>query len=74
MDIIDILPGPVGAHEQVTEPKHKQVLDHLFPEIMVNTENLVLLPVRLQGSLQFARALQILAEGLLDLDQCLVMV
>lgn len=72
LNVVDILPGPVGAHEQVAKAKDKQVLDHLLPEIMVNAEDLLLFPVGLKGSLQFTRALQILAERLLDLRGCLV--
>ena len=69
MNIVDVLPRPVCAHEQVTEPKDEQVLDHLLAEIMVNTKDLLLLPVRLKSSLQLTRALQVLAEGFLDLRE-----
>lgn len=59
---------PGGVEELVTEAHDEDVLDHLLTEIVVDTEDLLLLPVGLEGFLQLARAVEVLAEGLLDDD------
>lgn len=58
---------PCSVEELVTESENEDVLDHLLAEIVVDTEDLLLLPVRSQSLLQIARARKILAERLLDL-------
>lgn len=71
LNVVNVLPRPVGAHEQVAESEDKQVLDHLLSEVVVDAENLLLLPVGLQRALELAGALQVLAEWLLNLvDVC----
>lgn len=37
---------PGSTEEFITETQDKDVLDHLFAEIVINTEDFVLLPVR----------------------------
>lgn len=59
---------PCGIEELVAEPQDEDVLNHLLAEVVVNTENLLLLPVGLQGLLKVTRALKILAKGFLDLS------
>jgi hypothetical protein len=58
---------PCRVEELIAEPLNDIVLDHLLTQVMINTEDLLLLPVGFQGLLQVARALKVLAEGLLDL-------
>lgn len=58
---------PGCVEELVSKAEDKDVLDHLLTEVVVNTEDLLLLPVGLQGLLEVARALQVLAERLLNL-------
>lgn len=58
---------PCSVEELVAESQDENVLDHLLTQVVVDTEDLLLLPVRLQGLLEVAGALQILTEGLLDL-------
>jgi hypothetical protein len=58
---------PCRVEELIAEPQNENVLDHLLTQVMINTEDLLLLPVGFQGLLQVARALKVLAEGLLDL-------
>jgi hypothetical protein len=42
---------PGSPEEFISESKDKNVLDHLFPEVVVNAEKLILLPVWLQSLL-----------------------
>lgn len=58
---------PRSAEELVTESQNENVLHHLLSEVVVDTEDLLLLPVGLQGLLQLSRALEVLSEGLLNL-------
>jgi hypothetical protein len=67
LDVVDVVSVPGGAKELVTKPQDQNVLHHLLAQVMVDTENLLFLPVGLQRLLQLARTTQILAERLLDL-------
>ena len=58
---------PVGAEELVAKSEDQDVLDHLLSKVVVDTENLLLLPVGLQGVLKLSGAAKVLAEGLLNL-------
>jgi hypothetical protein len=59
---------PCSVEELVAKPQDENVLDHLLTEVVVNTENLLLLPVGVQSLLQVSGALKVLAERLLDDD------
>jgi len=67
LDVVDVVTVPCGVEELVAKSQDKNVLDHLLTEVVVNTEDLLLLPVRLQSLLQIARALKILAKWLFNL-------
>lgn len=58
---------PCSVEELVAESEDEDVLDHLLTKIVVDTEDLFLLPVGGQGLLKIARARKILTEWLLDL-------
>ncbi len=58
---------PGGIEELVSKSHNKDVLDHLLSKVVVNTENFLFLPVGVKGFLEIARALEVLAKGLLDL-------
>jgi hypothetical protein len=68
LNIVDVVSVPGGAQERVTETQDQNVLHHLLAEVVVDTEQLVLLPIRLEGLLKLAGASEILSEGFLDLD------
>lgn len=51
LHIIDVVAVPRGAKEFITETQDQDVLDHLFAKIVIDTEDLILLPVRFQCSL-----------------------
>lgn len=59
---------PGGAEELVAKSEDENVLDHLLSEVVVDTEDLLLLPVGRKSLLQLPRAAEVLSEGLLDLD------
>jgi hypothetical protein len=65
---------PCGVEELIAESQNQNVLDHLLTEVVINTEDLLLLPVGVQSLLEIARALKILTEGLLNLLQIIVLV
>jgi hypothetical protein len=67
LDVVDMVAVPGSTKEFVTKSQNQNVLDHLLSKVMVNTENLLLIPVWLQSLLQFAGAGKILSEWLLDL-------
>ena len=58
---------PGGVEELVTKAHDEDVLDHLLAQVVVDTEDLLLLPVGLEGFLKIARAVKVLSERLLDL-------
>jgi hypothetical protein len=62
-----VVPVPGCAKELVTEPEDEDVLDHLLTKVVVNTEELVLGPVRRKRLLELSGALKILTERLLNL-------
>ena len=57
LHVVDVISIPRGAEELVAEAENQDVLDHLLPQVMVDPEDLLLLPVRVQRLLQFSRAL-----------------
>ena len=67
LNIVNVVTVPCSVEELGAESQDENVLDHLLTQVVVDTEDLLLLPVRLQGLLEVAGALQILTEGLLDL-------
>jgi hypothetical protein len=67
LNVVDVVTVPCSVKELVAESQNEDVLDHLLTKIVVNTEYLLLLPVGFQSLLQITRALEILAERLLNL-------
>lgn len=67
LDVVDVVTVPRRVEELITETQNENVLDHLLTQVVINAEDLLFLPVGVQGLLQVARALKIFAEGLLDL-------
>ena len=60
---------PGGIEEFVSETHDEDILNHLLAQIMIDTEDLIFLPVRRQGLCESARALQVLAEWFFNLLQ-----
>jgi len=67
LDIVDVIAIPGCSEELVPKPEDKDILNHLFSKIMVNTEYLFLSPVWLQSFLEFTRAFKVLSKWFLDL-------
>jgi hypothetical protein len=67
LNIVNVVAVPVGAEEFVAKSEDQDVLDHLLTKVVVNTEDLLLLPVGLQGMLKLSGAAKILTERLLNL-------
>ena len=65
--IVDVVAVPGGVEEFVSETHDENVLDHLLTEVVVDTEDLLFFPVGVESFLEVARALKVLAEGLLNL-------
>ena len=68
LDVVDVVSVPGGAEELVAESENEDVLDHLLSEVVVDTEDLLLLPVGTEGAVKLARRGQVLAERLLNND------
>jgi hypothetical protein len=67
LDIVDVIAIPGCSEELVPKPEDKDILNHLLPKVMVNTEDLYFLPVWLQSFLEITRAFKVLSKWLLDL-------
>lgn len=67
LNVINVVTVPGGTKELVAESENKDVFNHLLAQIMINTEDFILLPVGLQGLLQFPRASEILAKWFFNL-------
>jgi hypothetical protein len=67
LNVINVVTVPCGTKKLVTESENENVLNHLLAQIMIDTEDFLLLPVGLQGLLQFPRASKILAEWFFNL-------
>ena len=67
LNIGDVIAVPCSPEELISEPEYEQVLDHFLPEIVVDSEELLFLPIRCQGFLKCPRALEIFAKRLLYL-------
>jgi hypothetical protein len=50
-----VVPVPGGAEELVAESEDEDVLDHLLAEVVVDTEDLLLLPVGAEGAVKLTR-------------------
>jgi hypothetical protein len=70
LNVVDMLSVPCGAEEGVTKSEDQNVLDHLLAKVVVNSEQLLLVPVGLERLLKLTGAGKILAEGLLNLRIC----
>ena len=57
LHIVDVVPVPGRAKELVSESQNEQVLDHLLAQVVIDAENLLLLPVRLKRLLELPRGL-----------------
>lgn len=68
LNIIDVMAIPGSVEELIPKAEDEDVLDHLLAEVVINAEDLVLLPVGLESLLEVSRALQILPERLLNLQ------
>ena len=71
LHVIDIVAVPDRLDERVGETEDQQVLDRLLAEVVIDAVDLVLAEILVQLEVQHARALEILAEGLLDHDAML---
>ena len=68
LDAVNVAAVPERLKQGVGEPKHEDVLDRLFAEIMVNAIDLIFVKTRLQFRIQLAGRVQIGAEGLFHDD------
>lgn len=67
LNVVDVVTVPGGVEELVAKAHDEDVLDHLLTQVVVDTEDLLFLPVGLKGLLELTRALQVLTERLLNL-------
>ena len=72
LNVVDVVTVPCSVEELVSESQDQNVLNHLLTEVVIDTEDLLFLPVGVQSLLQVARALKVLTEGLLDLLQTIL--
>jgi len=51
LNIVDMIAVPGRAEKLVAESQDQKVLDHLLTQVVVNAEDLLFPPIRLQGFL-----------------------
>lgn len=51
LNVIYVVSVPRGTEKLVTESEDENILDHLLSEVMIDSEQLIFLPVGLQGLL-----------------------
>jgi hypothetical protein len=51
LNVVDVVTIPSSPEEFIPKSEYKDVLDHLFSKVVVNTENLVLPPIWFQSFL-----------------------
>jgi hypothetical protein len=66
LDVVDVLPVPDRVEEAVGEAEGEDVLDRLFPEVVVDPVDLALREHRRHLGDQFLGAAEIMADRLLD--------
>ena len=67
LNVVDVVTVPGGVEELVAKAHDEDVLDHLLTQVVVDTEDLLFLPVGLEGFLEIARTVKVLSERLFDL-------
>jgi hypothetical protein len=67
LHIVNVMAVPGGAKEGVSKTKDENVLDHFLAKVVIDAEELFLLPVGLQRLLELTGAGEVLTERLLDL-------
>ena len=65
---VDVVMVPDSPEYLVSKSKHKQIIDHFFPKIVINAKYLILSPIGVQCPLKFSRAFEVVAKGFLDLQ------
>jgi len=68
LNVVDVVAVPGRAEELVAESQYENVLDHLLAQVVINTEDLLLLPVRTKGALKLSRTSKVFSERLLNLQ------
>ncbi len=68
LHVVDVLAPPHGLEERVGEPEDEQVLHRLLAEVVIDAEDLRLVERRRDGVVERARALEVVAERLLEDD------
>ncbi len=66
LNVTDGILVPRRIHGNVGEPQDEDVFYHFLPEVMIDTERLILRPVLLDRAKKLTRRIQVFAEGLLD--------
>src|SRR5438309_11905441 len=66
LHLVDVLPVPDRLEDPVREPHDEDVLDRLFAEVVIDTEDLILAEDRVQDLGELARGLAVTTERLLD--------
>lgn len=68
LNVADVILVPSGVHGNISEPEYQDILDHLLPQVMINTESLVFFPMFLNGLEKFFSRRGVFSKWLLDDD------
>src|ERR1700694_2374235 len=66
LHVVDVTPVPDGFEDGVVEPKHHNILYGLFPQIVIDTVNLIFVQYSFDLAVQSLSGVQIVSERLLD--------
>jgi len=68
LDVVDMSVIPDSANYLVTKPQHEKINDYFLAQIVIHSKDLLFSPIRIQRLLQFARALEVMTKGFLNLS------
>lgn len=59
---------PNRPKDLIAKPQYKKVVHNLLSQIMIDAENLIFSPIRIEGFLELARTFEVVAEWFLNLS------
>jgi hypothetical protein len=66
--MVDVSSVPQGLKHRVGQAEHEDILDRLFPYIVIDSKDLMFAKDQMKRAIEAARALQVMAEWFFDDD------
>jgi len=68
LGVVDMSVIPDSAKYLVTKSQDEKINDYFLAQIVIHSKDLLFSPIRIQRLLQFARALEVMTKGFLNLS------